>query len=462
MSPRSLLFAVAAVTFVVGLSGLDARATYGARVTADEPQYLLTAISLGEDFDLDIRDELDDERYLPFHEIPVNQQTIDLNEGGQRLSPHDPLLPALLAIPMRIGGWVAAKVAMALIAAATAAATAWVAIRRLRVEPRVAAVVTAACFCAPPLVAYATQVYPAMPAALAVVVGFGAVTGSLRPVGVIATITAVVALPWLSVKYAPLAAVLAVWLLVRLWLVRPRLAMAIGGVLSAAGAAYLALHRGIYGGWTVYAAGDHFTGGEFEVVGRSPNYAGRTRRVVGLLVDRGFGLIAWNPAYIAAVPALAFWARGRRGHHVLALCLAAASWAVATWVALTMHGWWWPGRQVVPVVPILVIALADLADRSRRLAMTIVGASVAATTSWLWLAIEASTDRRTLIVDFEQTAAPVYRLTRLLLPDHRAMDTIDVVLTWSWIFVLVGLAAWAWSAARQPASRMPSPATTRR
>ncbi|MEM7143220.1 MAG: hypothetical protein AAF548_19520, partial [Actinomycetota bacterium] len=367
-----------------------------------------------------------------------------------------------LAIPMRIGGWVAAKVAMALIAAATAAATAWVAIRRLRVEPRVAAVVTAACFCAPPLVAYATQVYPAMPAALAVVVGFGAVTGSLRPVGVIATITAVVALPWLSVKYAPLAAVLAVWLLVRLWLVRPRLAMAIGGVLSAAGAAYLALHRGIYGGWTVYAAGDHFTGGEFEVVGRSPNYAGRTRRVVGLLVDRGFGLIAWNPAYIAAVPALAFWARGRRGHHVLALCLAAASWAVATWMALTMHGWWWPGRQVVPVVPILVIALADLADRSRRLAMTIVGASVAATTSWLWLAIEASTDRRTLIVDFEQTAAPVYRLTRLLLPDHRAMDTIDVVLTWSWIFVLVGLAAWAWSAARQPASRMPSPATTRR
>jgi hypothetical protein len=34
-----------------------ARATYGARVTADEPQYLLSAISLAEDRDLDIADE---------------------------------------------------------------------------------------------------------------------------------------------------------------------------------------------------------------------------------------------------------------------------------------------------------------------------------------------------------------------------------------------------------------------
>ena len=74
--------AVGIVTLVVAIAALDARATYGARVTADEPQYLLTALSLAEDRDLDISDEIDDRRYLPFHEIRLDQQTIELNDEG--------------------------------------------------------------------------------------------------------------------------------------------------------------------------------------------------------------------------------------------------------------------------------------------------------------------------------------------------------------------------------------------
>lgn len=48
---------VAGFTFVIGLAALDASATYGARTTADEPQYLLTATLLAEDLDLDVSDE---------------------------------------------------------------------------------------------------------------------------------------------------------------------------------------------------------------------------------------------------------------------------------------------------------------------------------------------------------------------------------------------------------------------
>ena len=54
---------IALTVFVVGGLAIQARATYGAQVTADEPQYLLTAISLGEDFDLNIADEIDDGRF---------------------------------------------------------------------------------------------------------------------------------------------------------------------------------------------------------------------------------------------------------------------------------------------------------------------------------------------------------------------------------------------------------------
>ena len=46
------------VVFGLALVGLGARATYGAQVTSDEPQYLLSAIALFEDGDLDISDEL--------------------------------------------------------------------------------------------------------------------------------------------------------------------------------------------------------------------------------------------------------------------------------------------------------------------------------------------------------------------------------------------------------------------
>ena len=78
-------------TLLIAMSAINARATYGAKISVDEPQYLLTALSLAEDFDLDISDELDEQRYLPFHELRLNQQTIDLNDSGQRISPHDPL-----------------------------------------------------------------------------------------------------------------------------------------------------------------------------------------------------------------------------------------------------------------------------------------------------------------------------------------------------------------------------------
>ena len=105
---RRAMLLVALVGAATAAIGIPARTNKGAQDSDAEPQYLMTAISLGEDLNLDISDEIDEEQYLPVHEIGLNTQTIDLNEHGQRLSPHDPLLPAILAMPKRLGGWVAA------------------------------------------------------------------------------------------------------------------------------------------------------------------------------------------------------------------------------------------------------------------------------------------------------------------------------------------------------------------
>ena len=78
MRPRHSLAGLVLVGVVVAawaMVALPGQATYGARVTADEPQYLLSALSLGEDLDLDISDEIAARAYEPFHEVTLDPQT---------------------------------------------------------------------------------------------------------------------------------------------------------------------------------------------------------------------------------------------------------------------------------------------------------------------------------------------------------------------------------------------------
>ena len=153
----SLLGLIVAAWTMIGIA---AHATYGARVTADEPQYLLTAISLGRDGDLDIADELADEAYRPFHGVDLDPQTYPLDRDGRQISPHDPLLPVMIAPAMRLGGWVAAKATLAGLAAALAMLTAWTAVRRFGVRQRVALPIVGVFACTAPLATYATQITP--------------------------------------------------------------------------------------------------------------------------------------------------------------------------------------------------------------------------------------------------------------------------------------------------------------
>jgi hypothetical protein len=416
--------------------GIAAPASTGGHVTADEPQYLMTAISLGEDHDLNIADERSNERYRAFHRANLPLQET-LWPDGRLVSPHDPLLPAILAVPMLIGGWIGAKLALAALAGVLAAAMVWVAVVRFGI-PMPAAVITVLSFSAgAPLAMYGTQVYPELPAALAVTLAIAALTGPLGRRALVGAGVCIVALPWLSVKYAPVAGALAA---VAAWLSwradERRLTLWLGGWLALAGIAYLAAHQAWYGGWTVYASGDHFVGGEMTVVGSSPDYPGRAIRLVGLLVDRDFGLVAWNPAYLLAVPALASLVRNRPHRWpVLALPLA-VGWLNATFVALTMHGWWWPGRQVVVVLPCAVLVVAWWAASSATVLRVLAVLGVLGAFIFMWLVVEASVFDLRLISTMEQVSNPLVRGWRLLLPDYRDRTPEDWVLHGAWCLAL--------------------------
>ena len=439
MTPlRWAMALVAVLAFAAAATGIGSRASYGAQTTADEPHYLLTALSLAHDGDLDVRDEFAAQEYRPFHEIALAPQARPLSDGSL-IEPHDPLLPAVLALPTAAGGWVLAKLTLAAVAAALAALLVWIAVRRFAVPVVAGSAVVGVFALSPPVASYGSQVYPELPAALAVAAAIAALTGPLRRGGLATLAVVVVALPWLSVKYAPLAAVLA---LVGLWLLardgRRRLALALAGGLAAAGIAYLVGHQVLYGGVTPYAAGSHFVDGELTVVGSDPDYFGRSRRLVGLLVDRDFGLAAWQPAWLLIVPAIAvLLARRPRGWQSLALPLG-AGWLVATFVALTMQGWWFPGRQVVVVLPAAVLAIAWWARAAATLALGAVGVVAHA-----WVATEGALGRIAWVVDLQSTSDPLYRAWTAVLPDYLVENAATWPLHWAWTALLVAAAALA-------------------
>jgi hypothetical protein len=266
----------------------------------------------------------------------------------------------------------------------------------------------------------------------------------------------VVALPWFGVKYAPVAAALTAVVLVQLIRTgRRAAALGLAAVLTAAGVAYLAGHQLVYGGWTVYAAGRFFaTTGELSVVGVDPDYLGRSLRLVGLFADRGFGLIGWQPAWLLAVPAVAALVLARpRGWAMIAAPIA-AGWATATWAALTMHGFWWPGRQVVAVLPLaLLVALWWLAQLAPLapfawpvlpVAATLAASGVVTYTSLLRAGYA---NEITWVVGFEAAPDPAYQALRPLLPDYRVPDFLALHVVWAVVLLGLGVAG-GWSVRR--------------
>jgi len=431
-SLRLAMVVVALIAFAAAAAGIPARASYGAQVTADEPHYLMTAISLAEDGDLDVRDEFAAQRYRDFHEIDLAPQARPLADG-RLVEPHDPLLPLLLAAPMALGGWVAAKLFLCLVAAALAALTLWIAVRRFSVPVLPAAVTIGALGASAPLAAYGAQVYPEIVAALFTATGVAALTGRLGRAGLATVAAMAVTLPWLSVKYAPVAAALlgvAVW---RLWRDGRRgevvalTATGLAGVL-----AFVGLHHVLYDGATPYAAGSHFVGGQLTVVGSDPDYLGRGRRLVGLFVDRDFGIAAWQPAWLLAVPALASMAARRpSGSAAIAVPLA-AGWFTATFVALTMQGWWFPGRQLVVVLPLVALAVAWWARGGGARLWVVAGLGAVGVLAQAWVAVEASTGRLAWVVDLQDTANPLYGAWASVLPDYLQVSAATWTLHWLW------------------------------
>jgi hypothetical protein len=119
-----------------------------------------------------------------------------------------------------------------------------------------------------------------------------------------------------------------------------------------------------------------------------------------------------------------------------------------------MHGWWFPGRQVVAVLPLAVLAVACWAGpRGRHLVVAVAGG--VGVVAYGWLLADGLAGRVTWAVDFFATGYPAYRAWRLVLPDYLTVTTATWVLHGAWLAVVAAWAAAAWRQARPAAGTPP-------
>jgi hypothetical protein len=107
----------------------------------------------------------------------------------------------------------------------------------------------------------------------------------------------------------------------------------------------------------------------------------------------------------------------------------------------------------VVVLPAAVLLCAWWADQRTWATRAVVLLGSVGVATWLLLAWEASARHVTLVIDFFDTANPLYRAWRTLLPDYLAPSAA----TWwrhaLWLVALTALAAVGWRSAASPDRR---------
>jgi hypothetical protein len=476
-----LLFAVLALaySFSVGL-----RATRGASITADEPFYLMTTVSLIDDGNLDLKAQYARESYREFfdHREGLWRQSVETSDG-MLLSPHEPGLSALVIPGYLIDSLRGVQVQMLLLTALTFA-LAYVLVSRETGLPLLSWLVTAAVGLTATAFVYATEIYPEVPAALCLVSMLLVLQARGRDAwSALAMALLVTALLWFGMKYAPLGALLA---LAYLWQAEGRGRLCFLGLCAVSGVAYVWFHYAVFEDLTAYSVNTVYEGADAASVLQSHvSIPDRAYRLYGLFVDQRFGIGRWAPLLLlvpASLPLLlsrrvvstrasgatsdGMASRNESGRvgqgdrvgrsygvvRLTVLALIVTQLLIATFVAITMMGWWFPGRTMMAVLPLtalpLTLLLARLPGWGRAFAGLLAGVSLAFT-----VALHGATANGgsvnpgevTLAVDPFEMAWWPFRQSAHLFPNYQTWSETTWLLTVAWVTALLasmGFVVW--------------------
>lgn len=427
-------------------ASIDIRASRGASITGDEPFYLITTQSLLQDGNLDLRNQYDTHSYESFfdHADGLWRQSVPLDDG-RVLSPHNPGLAVLVLPGFALGELAGAQFQLVVIAALTWALAYVLALRLTGARPALVWLATAAVGLTATAFIYSSEIYPEIPAGLALVGALLVATRRerLSVLPVLAIVVLLSVLPWLGAKYAPLAALVSLYVLWRAW-PAGRVVLLVGAAVSAA--AYAAFHLAVYESLTPYNVNVIYAGETTaSTIGQHVEIGDRVYRLWGLLIDRRFGVARWAPVLFAVVPGAVLLLRGDARLR-LVLGLVVVQVLIATFVVITMMGWWFPGRTLVTVFPLLPIPLALLAMRCGRWGQTALGVLGLYSLGVTAALAEAGRSREVVIaVDPFDMGANLFQGISRLFPQYTSWTVETWVLTVLWL-ALGGLALAAWVA----------------
>ena len=389
------LLALWLVLFGVYAATLPTDTVRGARYAGDEPHHLLAAESLVADRDVDLTDQYAQRAYASF--APAGLDPVGTPTLGRLHEPYAVGLALAIAPAVALSGPSLAALALAAAAALGFVLAAALA-RRLVPEPWASGGVLVAGL-SPPAIAAATAISPE---ALAGTLLAGAALLALatrddpRQRHAYGAALALAALPWLGTGYviagAPIAFVLVRWTLAAR---RRFVALVSAEAIFASLVMFFTLNERLYGGPTPSAAGGQGTGAS-----SAAEYVERLPRLASVWIDRDVGLLRWAPLLaLAFVAAWLLWRShsahlsraipARRDAEVAAgllLAVCGAQVLVAVLGSPALAGPWFPGRQLVPMLPCAAALAAWGLRRVPRLGVALAALTLLAS-GWLLAAL---------------------------------------------------------------------------
>ncbi|MDP1849202.1 MAG: hypothetical protein Q8K79_15535 [Solirubrobacteraceae bacterium] len=381
-----VLFAAYAAT--IGLPAFGS-----SQFAGDEPHYLLTAESIVSDRDLDLRDEYATLAYRDWYPFVLERH--GRLHNGQANEPTGAGFALLIAPAYAIGGPLAVQLLLAAFAALAFVLAA--ALARWTVPEPWATGTALACGLSPPALAYATAVTPELTAG-ALLAAAALLALKVRELPRIRWVAgaalALGALPWLGLQFTVAGLVIA--LAIVRWLRRRARNFALFvevEVIIFSIVMFVTVNEQLFGGFTPAAA--MVPGDRLDALGAA-DFLDRAPRLIGLWLDRDYGALRWAPLVALAFYALWLLWRSRRDHIArivperalveiaAALCalVCAAQVLVATFIAPTMFGFFFPGRYLVAALPMAVALVAWGMRQAPRTAAALVALTLVHSLWW--------------------------------------------------------------------------------
>jgi hypothetical protein len=205
---------------------------------------------------------------------------------------------------------------------------------------------------------------------------------------------------------------------------------------------YVSLHLLLFDHLVAYSVNSVYQGASaVSVLDHHLSFGDRVYRLYGLFIDRRFGIGRWAPLFLVLLPALPLLL-GRERLRLAVAALIVLQIAIATFLAITMMGFWFPGRTLTAVLPLMVFPLTLLVlrlDRAWRWGLAgLAGLSLVNTAS---LVYATRSGEVSLAVDPFAMSTPGFQLVGRLFPNYQAWTAETVALTLIWLVLFATMTA---------------------